>query len=184
MQMNSHERQRHLPLQNSAEGHSAEFRKRGFAAVAFVFFCFSILAARFVWLQVIRHDQYTTQAEKNRTVSIPSPASRGLILDRNGVVLARNYWSYSLEITPSKTEEKLNTLIERVSQVVRISEQDQKRFRRLLSESKKFDPVPLRQDLSEEEMARFWYSNGSFREWRLPTGSSGSTLSEPLARIC
>ena len=191
MQMKFHKGQRHLPPLNSEEGNSSEFRRRGFAAIAFVFFCFSILAVRFVWLQVIRHDQYTTQAEHNRTVSIPSPASRGLILDRNGIVLARNYWSYSLEITPSKTEEKINTLIERVSNVVRISEQDQKRFRRLLSESKKFDPVPLRQDLTEEEMARFlvqqWQFPGvevAYREFRqYPLGAVGAHLLGYLGRI-
>ena len=147
----------------TVENNTAEFRRRSVIALCFVFFCFFLLAARFVWLQVICHDQYTTQAERNRSVAIPSQPSRGLIFDRNGIILARNYWSYSLEITPSKAEEQLDTLIERLSNVISISDTDKRRFRRILSESKRFDPIPIRLDLTEQEMARFLVN-----QWQFP----------------
>lgn len=169
----------------------AEFRRRGIFAVFFFGLCFLILVGRFVWLQVICHDQYTTQAESNRTVSIPVQASRGLIMDRNGIILARNYWSYSLEITPTETEEKLNTLIERLSKVIPISQTDIRRFKRLLSESKRFDPVPIRLDLTEDEMARFLVQKWRFpgvelasREFRqYPFGQIGAHLLGYMGRI-
>lgn len=175
----------------STEANTAEFRRRGVIALCFIFFCFSLLAARFVWLQVIRHDQYTTQAEKNRSVAIPSQPSRGLIFDRNGIILARNYWSYSLEITPSKAEEKLDTLIERLSKVIAISDTDERRFRRILAESKRFDPVPIRLDLTEQEMARFLVNQWQFpgvelasREFRqYPFGATGAHLLGYMGRI-
>lgn len=175
----------------SAENSTAEFRKRGVIALCFVFFCFSLLFARFVWLQVIRHDQYTTQAERNRTVAIPSQPSRGLITDRNGYILARNYWSYSLEITRSKAEEKIDTLIERLSKVIPISDADKRRFRRISGEAKRFDPVPIRLDLTEAEMARFLVNQWQFpgvelasREFRqYPFGATGAHLLGYMGRI-
>jgi penicillin-binding protein 2 len=58
-----------------------------------------------LWLQVVRHDAYAAQAEDNRIAVVPIVPNRGLILDRNGVVLARNYSAYTLEITPSKVDQ-------------------------------------------------------------------------------
>ncbi|MCG5031191.1 penicillin-binding protein 2 [Mesosutterella sp. OilRF-GAM-744-9] len=176
---------------SSVESNAAEFRRRAIFALCFIFFCFSLLAVRFVWLQVIRHNQYSSQAENNRSVTIPSQPSRGLILDRNGIILARNYWAYSLEITPSKTEEKLSTLIERLSRVIPISATDQKRFKRLLAESKRFDPIPIRLDLTESEMAMFLVNKWQFpgvelasREFRqYPFGSLGAHLLGYMGRI-
>ena len=69
---------------------------------AFVLFCFGLLAARLVYLQVVQHDELSTQAENNRIAVVPIVPNRGLIVDRNGVVLANNYSAYTLEITPSK----------------------------------------------------------------------------------
>ena len=184
-------RRRGLFASRSNDVGMAEFKRRAVFAIAFFAFCFLILASRFFWLQVVRHDQYTTQAESNRTVNIPVQASRGLILDRNGTILARNYWSYSLEITPSKAVEKLPVLIDRLSQVIPVSQTDRKRFRRLLQESKRFDPVPIRLDLTEEEMARFLVQQWRFpgvelaeREFRqYPFGQTGAHLLGYMGRI-
>ena len=76
------------------------FRMRLFAAAAFVLFCFGLLAARLVYLQVVKHDELATQAEANRIAVLPIVPNRGLILDRNGVVMADNYSPYTLEMTP------------------------------------------------------------------------------------
>src|SRR4051794_30841218 len=88
------------------------FRLRLSAVGIFVFACFCTLVARFVWLQVVKHDDYAMQAEENRISVLPVVPNRGLILDRNGVVLARNFSAYTLEITPSKIADPLDAVIE------------------------------------------------------------------------
>jgi penicillin-binding protein 2 len=132
-----------------------KFRLRLTAMVVFVFVCFGLLVARFVWLQVIKHSQYMAQAEDNRIALVPIVPNRGLIVDRNGVVLARNYSAYTLEITPSKLEANMDSVIDELAKLVTIEAKDRKRFRRLLEESKNFASVPLRTRLSDDEVARF-----------------------------
>ncbi|GGY80292.1 penicillin-binding protein 2 [Pseudoduganella plicata] len=122
---------------------------------ALVFVCFACLLARFVWLQVIKHNDYAAQAEDNRIAIVPIMPNRGLILDRNGVVLARNYSAYTLEITPSKLHIPLDEMIDQLSTLVEVTPKDRRRFRKLMEESKNFASVPLRTRLSDEEVARF-----------------------------
>jgi penicillin-binding protein 2 len=132
-----------------------KFRMRLTAMVVFVFIAFGLLVARFVWLQVVKHSQYMAQAEDNRIALVPIVPNRGLIVDRNGVVLARNYSAYTLEITPSKLEANLDSVIDELSKLVAIEPKDRKRFKRLLEESKNFSSVPIRTRLSDDEVARF-----------------------------
>jgi penicillin-binding protein 2 len=122
---------------------------------ALVFLCFAALLARFVWLQVIKHSDYAAQAEDNRIAIVPIMPNRGLILDRNGVVLARNYSAYTLEITPSKLRIPLEEMIGQLSTLVEVTPKDRRRFKKLLEESKNFASVPLRTRLTDEEVARF-----------------------------
>ncbi|CAN7575450.1 penicillin-binding protein 2 [Massilia sp. LjRoot122] len=131
------------------------FRMRLTALVALVFICFGLLVARFVWLQVLRHDQFVLQAEGNRIALVPVVPNRGLIVDRNGVVLARNYSAYTLEITPSKLQANLDSVIDELSKLVVIEQRDRRRFKRLLEESRSFASVPLRTRLTDDEVARF-----------------------------
>ena len=91
------------------------FRMRLTAFVAIVFVCFGLLVARFVWLQVIKHSAYAAQAEDNRIAIVPIVPNRGLIVDRNGVVLARNYSAYTLEITPSKLQASQESVIDELA---------------------------------------------------------------------
>ncbi len=132
-----------------------KFRMRLTAVVVFVFVCFGLLVARFVWLQVIKHDQYMAQAEDNRIALVPIVPNRGLIVDRNGVVLARNYSAYTLEITPSKLEANMESVIDELAKLVAIEPKDRKRFKHLLEESKNFSSVPIRTRLTDDEVARF-----------------------------
>nr|WP_212761009.1 penicillin-binding protein 2 [Telluria aromaticivorans] len=125
------------------------------ALVALVFICFGLLVARFVWLQVLRHDQFALQAEDNRIALVPIVPNRGLIVDRNGVVLARNYSAYTLEITPSKLQSNLESTIDELSKLVSIEQRDRRRFKRLLEESRSFASVPIRTRLTDDEVARF-----------------------------
>ncbi|RJF97513.1 penicillin-binding protein 2 [Noviherbaspirillum saxi] len=131
------------------------FRMRLSVAGIFVLICFGLLATRFVWLQVVRHNHYASQAEDNRISVVPVVPNRGLILDRNGVVVARNFSAYTLEITPSKLAEPLDAVIESLATLVDIQPKDKRRFRRLLDEAKNFESVPIRTRLTDEEVARF-----------------------------
>ena len=131
------------------------FRVRVTALFALVFVCFAILVGRVVWLQVIKHDDYAALAEDNRLAIVPIVPNRGLILDRHGVVLARNFSAYTLEITPSKLRNTLDSVIDELATLVVIEPKDRKRFRTLMAESKNFEGVPLRTRLTDDEVARF-----------------------------
>ncbi len=130
------------------------FRLRLALCLGFVLLLLFILLARFVYLQVIKHDHYQTLAESNRISIVPIVPNRGLILDRNGVVLAHNYSGYTLEITPSKVD-KLDATIDQLAELVDIQPKDRKRFKKLLAESRNFESLPIRNRLSDEEVARF-----------------------------
>ena len=130
------------------------FRLRVWVAAAVVLLGFGLLAARMVYLQIQRHDELRAQAETNRTAVLPIVPPRGLILDRNGVVLANNYSAYTLEITPSRVAD-LDATIAELGQLVEIQPRDIRRFKKLLEESKRFDSLPIRTRLTDDEVARF-----------------------------
>ena len=130
------------------------FRSRLAVAGGFVLFCFTLLFIRFVWLQVVQHDYYQTRAEDNRISLVPIVPNRGLILDRNGLVLARNYSAYTLEITPSKSRD-LDQLIDGLASIIDIQPKDRKRFKKLLEESRNFESLPIRTRLTDGEVAKF-----------------------------
>ena len=130
------------------------FRLRVFAAAAFVLLGFSLLVARLVYLQVVRHDELSTRAENNRIAVVPIVPNRGRIIDRNGVVLATNYTAYTLEITPSKVDD-LEATINALAEFIDIQPRDRRRFKRQLDESKSFESLPIRNRLTDEELARF-----------------------------
>jgi penicillin-binding protein 2 len=131
------------------------FRMRLIFIGIFVFVCFSLLVSRFVWLQIIKHDDYMLLADENRIDIVPVVPNRGLIMDRNGVILARNYSAYTLEITPSKITQDMDVLIDQLSDLVDIQPKHRKRFKKLLEDSKNFESVPIRTRLTDDEVARF-----------------------------
>ena len=130
------------------------FRGRLLVAAAFVLFGFGLLGARLVYLQVYKHEELSTRADNNRIAVVPIVPNRGLIVDRNGIVLANNYSAYTLEITPSKVSD-LDATIDSLSELVEIQPRDRRRFKRLMDESKNFESLPIRTKLSDEEVARF-----------------------------
>ena len=166
------------------------FRGRLIAAGAFVLLCFALLGARLVWLQVFRHDELTLQAEANRIAVVPVVPNRGLIVDRNGVVLASNYSAYTLEVAPRRSAD-LEALIEELSQVVEITARDRRRFKRLQEEMKGAESLPIRTKLSDAEVARFMAQRFRFpgveikaRLFRhYPLGETGSHLLGYIGRI-
>ncbi len=130
------------------------FRVRLAIASGFVVVMFLLLFARFFYLQVIQYEHYATLAEANRISIVPIVPNRGIIVDRNGVLLANNYSAYTLEITPGKVED-VDALIDELATVIEITPKDRRRFRKLTKESKSFDSLPIRTRLSDEEIARF-----------------------------
>ena len=122
----------------------------GFAVLA----AFVLLFARFVQLQVVQHDTYAAKAEDNRISIVPIAPNRGLMLDRNGVVLARNYSAYTLEIFPAKVQD-LERTIQALGEVVEVQAKDRSRFRKLYAETRNAESLPIRTRLSDEEVARF-----------------------------
>jgi penicillin-binding protein 2 len=144
---------KHVELKN----HQREifyFRLRLAISIGFVLALLAILLVRFIYLQVVRHNYYQTLAESNRISIVPIVPNRGLILDRNGVVLAQNYSGYTLEITPNKVND-LEATINDLSTLVAITPKDRKRFKKLLAERRNFETLMIRNRLSDEEVARF-----------------------------
>jgi penicillin-binding protein 2 len=130
------------------------FRVRLAVAGALVLAAFAVLLGRFVYLQVIQHAYYHTKAEDNRISVVPLPPNRGLIMDRNGVILARNHSAYTLEIKLAQVDD-LNALIDSLAKVVDIEPRDRKRFRKLREDMRGAESLPIKTRLSDEEVARF-----------------------------
>ena len=142
------------PEMRNAERDVFLFRRRLVVAGVLALAAFGGLFARFVYLQVYQHEHYRTLAESNRVAIVPIVPNRGVITDRNGIVLAQSYSAYTLELTPSRIR-SLDATIDELATIVDIQPRDRKRFRKLLEESKNFESLPLRTRLSDEEVARF-----------------------------
>ena len=112
------------------------------------------LAVRLGYLQVSLYDHYRTLSSENRVKLVPLPPTRGLIYDRNGVLLADNYPTYSLEITPDQVRD-LDRTLEDLKLVVPINDEDLQRFHRARRQQRRFDSIPIRVKLDDEEVARF-----------------------------
>jgi penicillin-binding protein 2 len=123
-----------------------------FAATA-VIALFSVIAARFVWLQVYRHDEFHAQAEDNRIAVVPVPPARGLIYDRNGVLLAENVSAYTLELAPRQIT-NIEATIDGLAQLIEIGPRERRRFKRLYDDTKNSEWLPLKSKLTDEEVAR------------------------------
>jgi penicillin-binding protein 2 len=167
------------------------FRGRLVVAAFFVLFCFGLVVARLVYLQVYKYEDLATQAEANRIAVLPVVPNRGLITDRNGVVLANNYSAYTLELTPARLGMSVDQAIEALNEVVDISARDRRRFKRLQEDSKHFESIPIRTKLSDEEVARLLTQKFRFpgveikaRLFRnYPLGETGSHLLGYIGRI-
>lgn len=130
------------------------FTSRALVALVCVGLLLGLVVIRLVYLQIISHEHFTTLSEKNRVNIVPVPPNRGLIFDRNGVLLAQNLPSFSLEIIPEQTED-LEATLAALAQLISVSDDDLESFRRRLEQKHPFESIPLRFRLSEEEVARF-----------------------------
>lgn len=126
------------------------------AVVAFVIICVASasIVARLVYLQVLSHEHFTTLSLENRVSIVPLPPTRGLLYDRNGVLLAQNVPSYILEIIPEQVPNLTETL-RKLGLIITLSEDDLDRFDKLKRQKPRFESIPLRFRLTDEEVARF-----------------------------
>ena len=127
-------------------------RRRIYIAAVIIFSVLLILILRIFYLQVIMHDHYTTLSRNNRVKIQPIPPTRGLIFSSDNVLLADNRPSYSLEITPEQVTD-MNELVDRLKGMVSVDDSDLARFRKQLTKKRRFESIPLRFNLSDEEVA-------------------------------
>ncbi|HEY2591095.1 MAG TPA: penicillin-binding transpeptidase domain-containing protein, partial [Steroidobacteraceae bacterium] len=113
-----------------------------------------VLFGRLYLLQVIRHDYYTQLSQANRVRVEPIPAARGLMLDRNGVVLASGQPAYQLELIRDDVPD-LGSTLKRLAGIGMIAPDDLPEIRRTILSRRSFDSVPIRLHMSDEDAARF-----------------------------
>ncbi|KPK52379.1 MAG: hypothetical protein AMS22_09300, partial [Thiotrichales bacterium SG8_50] len=150
----------------------------------------TLLALRLIYLQTFAHRHYETLSQANRVRPVPIPPPRGLILDRNGVVLAQNYPVYTLELVPEQIKDMGRTL-DTLGELIRLTDGDLKQFQRQLRERPRFEALTLRTHLTDEEAARIAlhrpFLNGVELQARLqrhyPLGGSGVHSLGYVARI-
>lgn len=124
--------------------------------VAFVIICLASAAmlARLIYLQVIGHEHFTTLSLDNRVSIVPLPPTRGLIYDRNGVLLAQNVPTFSLEIIPEQVTD-LDQTLNQLATLIPITDDDLLRFHKLRRKKPRFESIPLRFRLTDQEVASF-----------------------------
>lgn len=139
------------------------FMQRLFVVYFCVIVLVLILIGRLFYLQVLEHQKYTTLSDKNQLSTIPIEPTRGVIYDRNGVLLAENIPAYSLELIPDKIHNLYST-IEALNQLIpSISPEDIRTFYKLKKQHRFFEPIPLKLSLTSEEVAVF-----SVNQYRFP----------------
>ncbi len=130
------------------------FRSRAITLAVIVFLLMSVLVWRMTYLQITLHDKYHDLSENNRMQLRPLPPNRGLIYDRNGVLLAENIPSYTLTMVPERVQNVEQTLLF-LDDLIGISERDREQIERRLSMRRRpFEPVILKHRLNEEEIAQ------------------------------
>lgn len=155
------------------------FNNRAIIAALFSILLLLVLIARMSYLQLMRHDHYTTLSTNNRVALQPLAPTRGLIYDRNGVLLAQNLPTFSLEIVQERVED-MDATLALIGELIDVSDEDIERFRHELKRRRRFEAVPLRFRLSEKEVALIAVNNH-----RLPGVEINSTLTRhyPLGAL-
>lgn len=152
------------PIQLKDHEHDARLVRRRVLVGAAILLALALgLVARMFYLQVIQYEHHTTLAENNRIHVQPLPPTRGLIYDRNGVILADNRPSFSLTVTRERAgnwQQVLDVIVE----VLALGEEERVLFERRVRQGRRpFEPVPVMFELSEEQIARI-----AVNQFRLP----------------
>ncbi|HEX5304526.1 MAG TPA: penicillin-binding protein 2 [Dyella sp.] len=158
-------KRRTAPLRRAIKdprGESALFRRRALAGFGIILLGLLALVGRYAYLQVLHHDEFAIRAEDNRVKPRAIPPARGLIYDRNGVLLADNVPAFRLEVVPEQVPD-MKAMLAQIAAVVPLSDDDIDAFKKLLAQSRRFESVPLKLHLSEDDIARF-----AINRWRFP----------------
>ncbi|NYT36210.1 penicillin-binding protein 2 [Allopusillimonas soli] len=134
---------------------------RALVAGAFVMVCFLGLAARLWYLQVVRYEGLAARADRNRIAIVPLPPRRGEILDRNGVVLARNYRDYTLSVTPANMDRDVAQMLDDLGHLVYLSAGDRRRFVRNVGQTGRYSSIVLRNNLNDVEAS--WFAAHAYK---------------------
>ena len=145
-----------------ARGEAALFQRRSLGGFALIVLGQIALSGRFFYLQVMRHDEFVTRSENNRVKPKVIPPARGLIYDRNGVLLADNVPAFRLEVVPEQVPD-MAAMLTQIGSVVPLEADDVADFKKQLKQSRRFESVPLKMHLSEDDIARF-----AINRWRFP----------------
>ncbi len=138
-------------------------RQRAIVGAVFVLLLTAVLVARMVYLQVIQYEHHSTLAENNRIHVQPLPPTRGLIYDRNGVIIADNRPSFSLTVTRERAGD-WQAVLDSIVEVLELGEEERTLFERRVRQGRRpFEPVPVMFELSEEQIARI-----AVNQFRLP----------------
>jgi penicillin-binding protein 2 len=145
-----------------AQHESARFRVRAIVGFFLIALCLGLLGARFAYLQITRHSEFSSRSDSNRISVRQVAPTRGLVYDRNGVLLADNVAAFRLEVVPEQVK-NLASMLADLGAVVALSDDDIEHFDALRKARHTFESIPLRFKLSEDEIARF-----STERWRFP----------------
>ncbi len=140
----------------------ALFGRRALSGFVLIALCLIGLGVRFAYLQVARHEEFSARAEANRIVTRARPPARGLIYDRNGVLLAENVAAFRLEVTPEQVPD-MAAMLRDLRGTLALTDDEIERFHAQRAAKRPYQSVALRLQLSEEEIARF-----EVNRWRFP----------------
>jgi penicillin-binding protein 2 len=143
-------------------GEVALFRRRALAGFFLLLLGLVAVCSRYVYLQVFHHDEFVTRSEQNRVKPRAIPPARGLIYDRNGVLLADNVPAFRLEVTPEQVA-NMDDMLQNLGAVVPISDDDITTFKKQVKLGRRFEGIPLKLKLTEDEIGRF-----AVNRWRFP----------------
>ena len=166
------------------------FRSRAIVAAAFVFTALLLIIFRLVYLQVNSYEHYTELSKQNYQKRVPIPPPRGLIYDRNGIVLADNHVEYVLEAKRDDVSD-MDESLKRLMQLLPITSQDITKFKQKLRVNTRFQPVVLRKNMTEKEIALFSVNRSRFQGFKVsvrtqrnyPLGSVASHVIGYVGRI-
>jgi penicillin-binding protein 2 len=142
-------------------GEAELFRRRALAGFALILLGLCALVGRYVFLQVLHHNEFALRSVSNSVKPRAIPPARGLIYDRNGVLLADNVPAFRLEVRPDQVQ-NMNQMLAELGKVVPLDQDDLDAFRKQLKQSRRFDSVPLKMRLTEDDIARFAVSRWRF----------------------
>ncbi len=154
--------------------HTAEanlFARRAAVSLLIVFAMLGIVVSNLYVLQVEQHDAYQTRSNGNRIKVLPIAPNRGLIYDRNGILLAENRPVFSLEVIPEEVD-SLDDTLDSLSDLMGITQEERDNFLKVYRGQRRFKPIALRTQLNEEEVALF-----SAQQHRFPGVSVEARLS-------